>query len=850
MLTPKRLTSGTYGTPRPTRRGVASVLAMMFIVLFGSLAAAMAVVAQGNLRTADSSLKVSRAMSAAETGMIYAAERLRQQTRRFVITEGVVDGDFALEMWAGGMDPSDYEVLDPVGYIEPGTPTSVMEALEFVFDSVDTHNFDATPADVFLPDLDDSLGSLRLKPIAMDGTTDPPYFRITYQILANDNVVRITSEGVSEDISRSLQMDFELTKKIEFAALTPNRIMIGKNVMIDGPIGTRYGAFDDNSPNVDELDLPNGDPVVVRSDFYDLDPDLDDKLDLLYTQVADFDEDQDGRLRPNHPGESGGLAGNPDLVDYDGNEYVDDFDLFLAHFDTDDDRRVVYDQALAVAAGLGALTVEYGVDALLVSDNQLMEMIDLSNEDRDNDGVLGSPNDIQLGWSDGVIDVNDEYLKINGQVQLAVVMTDWEGYHGESFQTVVRGPIYAGLDENAVAFSVEENDMLELTTNMFSGARTWYEAQVPASPVVDLADPPEDPALLMADAEVAGTFYAAGSPPAGYDSWEGVPHQSPSSYDYYQRPTYVDCVFRNVRIPRGNNALYINCTFVGVTYVEALSVEDDEGHWNYTGAVGWNDDNIDGIAQDSEFYTPKFADPDDEFAPMTASLGNGDETAETRLYSNNLRFHNCAFLGSLAGDRIGSGNPGDSTYTHWRNKIQMTGETSMYIDPEDTDLEERIAAGDTIGATSAAQAKVLLESIDAADRAELAKSSILMPGWSVDVGSFISTAPTVKLKGTIVAGVFDIRGQAELDGTLLMTYRPVVGEGPMAVMGSINVEKFNTTIGYFSADAGDNEGDEPEPGEYGKIRIRYDPDALLPDGIPWPATVEPIANTYYEGGGG
>ena len=58
------------------RRGVSSVLAMMFMVIFGSLAAAMAVVAQGNLRTADSALQVSRAMSAAETGMTFAIARL------------------------------------------------------------------------------------------------------------------------------------------------------------------------------------------------------------------------------------------------------------------------------------------------------------------------------------------------------------------------------------------------------------------------------------------------------------------------------------------------------------------------------------------------------------------------------------------------------------------------------------------------------------------------------------------------------------------------------------------------------------------------------------------------------
>src|SRR5258705_517804 len=73
---------------RFNRRGVASVLAMMFLVLFGSLAAAMAVVAQSNLRTADSGMKLSRAMSAAETGMIFAKRRLTEESTRFVITKG------------------------------------------------------------------------------------------------------------------------------------------------------------------------------------------------------------------------------------------------------------------------------------------------------------------------------------------------------------------------------------------------------------------------------------------------------------------------------------------------------------------------------------------------------------------------------------------------------------------------------------------------------------------------------------------------------------------------------------------------------------------------------------------
>ena len=62
-------------------RGAAAVLAMMFLVIFSSLAAAMAIVSQGNLTTADSSLKINRSLAAAETGMQFMVYRLNQVTQ-------------------------------------------------------------------------------------------------------------------------------------------------------------------------------------------------------------------------------------------------------------------------------------------------------------------------------------------------------------------------------------------------------------------------------------------------------------------------------------------------------------------------------------------------------------------------------------------------------------------------------------------------------------------------------------------------------------------------------------------------------------------------------------------------
>ena len=133
-------------------------------------------------------------------------------------------------------------------------------------------------------------------------------------------------------------------------------------------------------------------------DFYDLDDPLDVKLDDFFGAVADYDVDGDGRLRLHHPTEATGVGVSPDFIDYDEDEYVDDFDLFLAHFDDDGDRWVVYDTMKANAAGLGMLPEEFSD-----IDDQLARLIDEAHPDRDGDGIA-TTSDIELGYGDGVMD--------------------------------------------------------------------------------------------------------------------------------------------------------------------------------------------------------------------------------------------------------------------------------------------------------------------------------------------------------------------------------------------------------------------------------------------------------------
>jgi hypothetical protein len=778
---------------------------MMFMVVFGSLAAAMAVVAQGNLRTADSALKVSRAHSAAETGLIFAARRLGDEGRRFVITKGEVSGPYAEDLWMGtyGAGDGDVIVLAADGYDGDPTVTSLSGAI------LDAHSNTWLPdpvpqGEVTEPQID-AYGTVRVPPVPLTPDAwEGPFFRLKYELLADEPYLRVTSQGVDGDITRTLQMDFLLEKKIEFAVISPNRIMIGKNVRVEGPLGSRYGI------GTGELEGPNADPLVMRSDFYYLDDDLNASLDLLGQQVVTYDVDGDGRLRPEHPNESDGLAGMPTLIDYDGDEYVDDFDLFLAFFDGDGDKRVVYNSALA-----GGLAEEFaGID------DQLARLIDEARPDRDGDGTVTAA-DTALGYKDGMLSRSDRYAKVNGNLAFAVARAPWDEANGASYQTVVQGPIRPeGLDTAPIGFEVGQEELLEITTAMLDSSAAWHydEAQTGASFGTYNAGTGLWNGQVGAQISAGGEYEAPGP-----DTWESVPHGSKGAYDYYQRPVFRNMTFTNVRIPKGTNALFEDCTFIGVTFLET---NEDCGHfnWNYAGAL---EQSAPGV------YTLKFPD-------LTAMYGGSTVVADTRTESNNIRFQGCTFLGAVSGHK-----PGE--YTHWRNKVQFTGTTRFYIDPNDPDLADQ---------DDADELKTILQTMDASDREELAKSSILLPGWSVDVGNFDNEqaadpedTPKVKLSGTIVAGILDARGTVDIHGTLMMTFRPVEGEGPLYYGGQ--PDAFNTTIGYFGPDDGDGEGISPTdpdfPG-FGEITLRYDPTAKLPDGIPWPIRVDAAAVTYVEGG--
>ncbi len=784
------------------RHGVASVLAMMFLVVFSSLAAVMAVVSQGNLRTAHSYMEVNRAQSAAETGLSFAARRISEATARFVVEKGDIDSDFADKLWNGTWSISDgtVQILDAT-FNEVPPAASLSEALANAH-AADSHNLILEPGDELLPDIDE-FGKIIVRPIAVDNSANPATFQLSYTPLADARYIRITSVGTDGDISRTVQADYQIVKHVDAAIISPTRIMIGKNVHVDGPIGSRFGE------DPADLDSDHGDPLTMRSDFKYLDANLDTEIDALVNNIAQYDVDNDNRLRPLHPTEQQGLTENY-MVDNNGDGYVDDYDLWLGTYDLNADGQIVYNATLAQLAGLGNLTEEFaGID------DQLMNLIDTADADRNQDGTIDSA-DTTLGYLDGVINNLDNYSKVKGHLLFKTSQSAWEAArNGTDYQTIVQGPIHPGIEKSAANFSVPDTQLYDLSTADFTNSQNDLKTAALSGLTFNdqlTAQLGEDPATHVWSDDPTNPDYLR--PDLG--QWEQMPLGSPGFYDWYKRPIYKNMTFVNVKIPMGNNGLFENCTFIGAVYVE-IHTDNQSQFWNYLGMKEKSGSN----------YVDKY-DYQNWDPPVEIPVGN--PIYDTKPFSNNLRFNDCTIIGSIVSDAA-------AQLSHVRNKLQFTGGTQFTLDVNAITTESNLTGQD------------LQDAIDAFNAAfpDLQKSSLMSPNFSVDVGSFDNNGQKVDLVGTIVAGVLDVRGSADITGSLLMTFKPVEGQGPLFFGGS--TDAFNTTIGYFGPSDGDGEGQDPGMGSgFGEINIRYDPNIPMPDGIMIPVKAKFSPGSYHEGG--
>ena len=948
------------------RRGVAAVLAMMFLILFGSLSVAMAISSKGNITTAATHLHVSRAQSAAETGLSVASRRLSNAAGRFVISQSNVDSAFGWNLWSGNLLAlGQHSVLRPVtGRQDMPTPSGLAAALaedhaqdqDIVTEvGIATAAIGNRPAGmsseykstewVFTP-------AVAVEARAPGSTTPPLAYTITYAPLANGTDIRAIVTGydfaygrAGQPVKRTIMQDFRIAKRVRSAIISPTRVMIGKNVIVSGDIGSRYTS----------VDTAHGHPLVLRSDFRKLDPILDAKLDSFYASLPTYDVDADNRLRVSHPTEAGGIPsgaqdydgdGTPDQAfdDVTGDGYVDEFDLFLRHFDRNNDGRVVLSSALTLGTPAENESPEFVQSDGSPIDDDLALLVDSYNPDRNKNGVFGyidanrngkwdageimldfdsttnKYRDQVLGYRDGVIDKKDQYAKVAGQLSFRVDRAAWTSAQG-ALQPVLRGPIAPTEGKTPMSFQVGDVDLPDLNVTIFGPAQSNLQAAADGATfaqqvasqlgvsVGNLATYVEtqpststNPRYLRVDPDTN----MDGMP----DNWatayfERTPFNSPSFTDYYYRPVFENMVFKDVQIPKGLNALFKNCTFVGVTYVRC---EQDNTHllWGEYGKMtipaGQTRPHprfprtIYGDTAGETSYPvmlPVSAKPPNQLILMSMaepldqadlpadqaavtqgfsslpeplilndSSGIPRRVVDTKAHSNNIRFHDCLFVGSVTSDApLG--------YTQARNKLQFTGATRFVQvhpnSPNDPALNPQPS-----------------------DMADIKSSSMMVPNYSVDLGSYNSPPEQdLQLNGAIIVGVLDIRGNAQIDGALLMTFAPVLGSGPLRDALGLpagNPSNYNTTIGYFGPSDGDEEAldpnelpmingvriagwdvdgdglvdvgaDQPQPAGsshvpfhgYGRVQLRFDPKMQIPSGIMLPMLIDPLPHTYREG---
>jgi hypothetical protein len=221
--------------------------------------------------------------------------------------------------------------------------------------------------------------------------------------------------------------------------------------------------------------------------------------------------------------------------------------------------------------------------------------------------------------------------------------------------------------------------------------------------------------------------------------YERFPHDSGNyttgSGTRFKRYIYKDQTFTDMKLINNTNALFINCTFEGVLYIDC--------------------------------------------SPTSSS------------YTNNVRFDNCAFNGTIISDT--------PQYFNWqRNCLYFTGAATF---DNSSGIEE---------------------------------ATILAPHFNVNLGN---TNPEQSdnnvLTGAIIGGIVDVRGNAQIYGTIISMCDTTQWSSG-----------YVTNIGATLEDGG---SETTELGDIGVIEITPDEEKMLPSGITSPIVIKPLQGTYCEG---
>lgn len=643
-------------TPHRPRAGAAALLAMVFLTLFGTLAVAMISLSTLNAQSAGNLGDVERARASAEAGLRWQAYRFKVMAKPKTLS-GTISQSVATTLWP-----------------------SIKSAIVTDYNSM-TLTAERTGTV-------DGGATLTCPTIALDSTRSR-VFRISISQDATDarNLI-VTSTGTYGKAVRKMSMTFTIDKKVKFAIVGKVPIQIGRNTLVEGNIAM---AVPTKYP-----------PILMLTDFEHFDSALSTKINA-WENFLKASTSVSGVSVRNHNGYDNRISVNNSVEyqiatangysDANADGYIDEYDLLLRQYDSNADKKITTSEFTKPSSGQLYEQVLYAaIDAL--------------------GGPMYAGDVTRLGYKDTNVDNTDAYAKVRGSLTLATTEAAWASSLASSGKTIndmIGGAIAVGSPTDvSVKFGATQADLFDLDPSNFEQCAANFRTRTGSA-----AGTASRSSTVIANTTLtrtdANNTAVQERTPFGSTSWQAT----------YQRPVFKNMTLRNVIIPKGLNALFDNCTFEGVTFVDTerdIKTSGGTVSTSSSDGMGWAQRKVAG----------------DNFNNAKPLLGSGQSPTSgqtTTLGSttgNNLRFNDCTFKGPLAGNYA-------TAYTHFANSWEFTGKTVF-----DNQIDQT--------------------------------ATIVSPQVNIEMGSFSdpNTAPST-LVGVVVAGNLDIRGYSTVDGSIIIT---------------------------------------------------------------------------------
>ena len=738
------------------RRGSVLLMTMVYLLLFGAMATVMYALSVGNIQVERAETHAQEALAAAESGMSYLLLQIKTVNKP-VITEGNISTMAQpLLLWNG----------TNVESMSGNNGIAVNLAAAFNANGAFTGNPVSTPS---------GSNALSVPAMVVDPAGDGTSFTLSVawdsgnpHAVAGANtsylVLHLTSVGKSGGISRTVTMDVWVQKVLKYAVYSNVAVQLGKNVIISGDVASAYGGTD------------KGPPVQMFSDWRYL-PDsnsLENDQATLRTLLAQYDTAFSNRLDVRNSASPAAVAAAAaGLTDRNGDGYIDDYDVALKYVGTTFNASSPTTTKITSGTFTDPTSGQaYDSDLWSVVDTPLGAVNSSTGLLPDGEAPLWA------GYGDGQIDNRDAYAKVHGSVKVAISQQTWQNNvsnwsaWGSTFRDQFEGPVVPSDPTQApVQFGYDFSDDLQVTPQSFDTSGIASQTNTTNATKTTSGSNVSISGGVVTSSMANGGTVTEHFPSDVSSGWQAT----------YKRPVFQNVNFTNVRIPKGLNAKFINCTFNGYTYVDMTTKIVDPTNAANTNSDGSTPDPSAGMRWAQQMTSGSFS--------ANTTLTSSNSTAFQQ--GNNLHFSGCTFNGVM-----GAATP--TAYTHFGNSWEFDGTTN---------INNQVDGSVTI----------------------------MAPNTNIEMGSYVDPAANPStLIGVVVAGNIDVRGSAIVDGSMI-----VAGNGAqnttLGYFGTTDSGQAVPTLSQLPSTAN---------GQYGHLYFRYNPNRGMPNGIKIPVMTLPQYATY------